>query len=289
MGEVLFDVFPDGQSVLGGAPFNVAWNLQGFGLQPEFVSAVGDDDAGDRIRKRMQAWGMSTRGLQVNSHATGEVKVQLNNGQPTFDIVAERAYDFLQRPDFLVSAERFAIFYYGTLAFRNEISRKAIQDMIARSDVPRFVDINIRQPWFDRKWLYELLGDAAWVKLSDDELSKLTGDACDNREQIVRAATNMRAEFGGRNYLVTCGSEGAYAIADGEVLFADAPQPKSIRDTVGAGDAFAAATIYGLLQNWNLHDTIKNATRFASRICEISGATCDDGALYQSVKNGMAS
>ncbi|MEZ6088128.1 MAG: carbohydrate kinase [Pirellulaceae bacterium] len=289
MGEVLFDVFPDGKSVLGGAPFNVAWNLQGFGLRPEFVSAVGSDDAGDRIRGRMEAWGMSTRGLQVNDHPTGEVQVQLDNGQPTFDIVAERAYDFLQSPDFSVSADDFAVFYYGTLAFRNETSRRAIQKMIAESNVPRFVDINIRQPWFDPAWLDELLQNAAWVKLSDDELSKLTGETCDNRDQIVEATGNMRSRFGGDNYLVTCGSDGAYAITQSDTLFADAPEPKELRDTVGAGDAFAAATMFGLLQGWDLLDTIKNATRYASRICEISGATCEDRSLYQSVKNGMAS
>ena len=33
-GEVLFDQFEDGSSVLGGAPFNVAWHLQAFGMQP---------------------------------------------------------------------------------------------------------------------------------------------------------------------------------------------------------------------------------------------------------------
>ena len=35
-GEVLFDVFPDGKQVLGGAPFNVAWHLQAFGIAPYF-------------------------------------------------------------------------------------------------------------------------------------------------------------------------------------------------------------------------------------------------------------
>ncbi|MGD9171680.1 MAG: carbohydrate kinase, partial [Candidatus Thiodiazotropha sp.] len=30
-GEVLFDCFPTGEQVLGGAPFNVAWHLQAFG------------------------------------------------------------------------------------------------------------------------------------------------------------------------------------------------------------------------------------------------------------------
>ena len=37
-GEVLFDCFPDGSAVLGGAPFNVAWHLHGMrqrqGLRP---------------------------------------------------------------------------------------------------------------------------------------------------------------------------------------------------------------------------------------------------------------
>ena len=34
VGEVLFDEFEDGAQVLGGAPFNVAWHLQGFGISP---------------------------------------------------------------------------------------------------------------------------------------------------------------------------------------------------------------------------------------------------------------
>lgn len=42
-GEVLFDHFPDGNQVLGGAPFNVAWHLQAFGQSPCMVSRVGND------------------------------------------------------------------------------------------------------------------------------------------------------------------------------------------------------------------------------------------------------
>ena len=50
-GEVLYDCFPDGQAVLGGAPFNVAWHLQGFGLNPLFISRVGDDPLGHLINQ----------------------------------------------------------------------------------------------------------------------------------------------------------------------------------------------------------------------------------------------
>ena len=46
-GEILFDIFPGDKKVLGGAPFNVAWHLQGFGLAPLFMSRIGEDAEGD--------------------------------------------------------------------------------------------------------------------------------------------------------------------------------------------------------------------------------------------------
>ena len=64
-GEVLFDHFPDGRRVLGGAPFNVAWHLQAFGEAPFLVSRVGDDEEGDEVRSAMRAWGMDPAGLQT--------------------------------------------------------------------------------------------------------------------------------------------------------------------------------------------------------------------------------
>ena len=73
-GEVLFDHFPDGSRVLGGAPFNVAWHLQGFGLDPLVVTAVGADRTGREAVETMAAWGMSTEGVQVDrTHPTGRV------------------------------------------------------------------------------------------------------------------------------------------------------------------------------------------------------------------------
>ncbi len=89
-GEVLFDCFPDGSRVLGGAPFNGAWHLQAFGHSPLFVSRVGNDEAGQEIRSAMQVWGMDIGGLQLHvSHATGNVAVSLIEGEPHYDIVQQ--------------------------------------------------------------------------------------------------------------------------------------------------------------------------------------------------------
>ena len=44
-GEIVFDCFPDGMQVIGGAPFNVAVHLARFGMDSMLMSAIGDDGA----------------------------------------------------------------------------------------------------------------------------------------------------------------------------------------------------------------------------------------------------
>jgi fructokinase len=91
------DQFPDGQQVLGGAPFNVVWHLQAFGQYPCFISRVGNDAMGDSIRQAMADWGMSVENLQTDpDYPTGTVKVTLNKNEPCYEILADQTYDQLR-------------------------------------------------------------------------------------------------------------------------------------------------------------------------------------------------
>lgn len=95
-GEVLIDQFPDGQQVLGGAPFNVAWHLQAFGQHPCFISRVGKDATGATIRKAMADWGMNIENLQIDhNYPTGTDKVTIDKDEPSYEILAGQAYDFI--------------------------------------------------------------------------------------------------------------------------------------------------------------------------------------------------
>ena len=121
-GEVLYDCFPDGSQVLGGAPFNVAWHCQAFGLQPLFISRVGNDSPGEKVVAAMQNWGMNTEGLQIDSdHATGRVNVSFNNNEPSYDIVENSAWDFLNSQA-LPELNKDSILYHGSLALRNPVA-----------------------------------------------------------------------------------------------------------------------------------------------------------------------
>lgn len=48
IGEVLWDVFPEGKRI-GGAPANFAYHMSQFGFDSRVVSAVGEDVLGDEI------------------------------------------------------------------------------------------------------------------------------------------------------------------------------------------------------------------------------------------------
>lgn len=126
-GEVLYDCFPDGSRVLGGAPFNVAWHCQAFGLQPLFLSRVGNDALGKKVITAMQDWGMNTEGLQIDSeHATGQVDVSFKNNEPSYDIVENSAWDFIDN-QLIPELDKHSMLYHGSLALRNSATAQSLE------------------------------------------------------------------------------------------------------------------------------------------------------------------
>lgn len=281
IGEVLFDHFPDGNRVLGGAPLNVAWNLQGMGVAAVLLTAVGDDDEGNTIRQTMDDWGMTTRGLQLTDRPTGRVSVTFANGQPSYEIVSDMAFDFIEPPSFPTDRASFSMMCYGSLLSRSERSRQTLAELIQTSMLDRFVDINIRDPFFDESWLATLLTDARWVKLSDEELSRLSDQSCKSEANIRQASQKLRDRYRIETVLVTCGPDGAHAIGDDRHDFTPAVPIKSLADTVGAGDAFASAVIAGLIRGQSMDQILPNAVAFASKVCSLSGATTTDKSFYR--------
>src|SRR5579883_910022 len=94
LGEILWDVLPDGEH-LGGAPFNLAAHARRLGEDVIFVSAVGADARGQHALARLLELGLPAAYVQtVNSSPTGFVSVQIDSaGHPTFTIHRPAAYD----------------------------------------------------------------------------------------------------------------------------------------------------------------------------------------------------
>jgi fructokinase len=279
-GEVLFDSFPDGSDVLGGAPFNVAWNLRMLGGDPLFVGAVGADALGDRVRAAMAAAGLDARGLQVVPDApTGRVQVSFEAGEPRYDILPDQAYDRVD-PAALeaVIADPVPLLYHGSLALRAEPSRSAC-DWLVRHTRRRFVDVNLRAPWYEPGAVVEDLRGADYVKLNQDELCELAPGA-DDAARVAGLIENAGIR---EAVILTAGAEGAAIhTATGGRFEQPAPAVENLQDPVGAGDAFASVVILGVLNGWDWPVTLERALGFAARVCTLQGATTTDSGFYAS-------
>lgn len=277
-GEALFDQFPDGRQILGGAPFNVAWHLQAFNQHPCFISRVGRDASGDKIRQAMLDWGMAVENLGCDpDYPTGTVQVTFSDGEPGYEILADQAYDFIDAQQ-LDKNRQYSVIYHGTLALRSRTSESALQNLTARHQGKVFIDVNLRAPWWHEEAVNQWLGNAHWVKLNHDELMHLALP----QNTLLETMRLFRKQHQLEVLVITCGSQGAMAIDQGDEFIEVVPMADlEIADTVGAGDAFAAVLLLGMQHNWPLQLTMERAQAFASALVTQRGATVQDLSFYQ--------
>jgi len=278
-GEVLFDCFPTGEQVLGGAPFNVTWHLQALGDAPLLISRVGKDPYGDRILQAMSSWGLETSAIQIDSeHPTGRVEVSITDNEPSYNIVPDSAFDFISGQD-LGTPPTGGILYHGTLCLRNKTSRKTLLEIVRNQNVKIFLDVNLRSPWWQRDEVCDWLKNATWVKMNQDELTLLVGNQVpDIRLQMAE----LLAKYGLEQLIVTRGEQGALIrTAAGEFYSLLPEKVASLVDTVGAGDAFSAVYLHALRAGWPIVETLHHAQHFAGKIVGLRGGTTNDLTFYQ--------
>ena len=275
IGEVLWDLLPAGPQ-LGGAPANFAYHARALGAQACVVSRIGDDNYGRDILRRLEEQGIADGTVQMDDATpTGTVTVSLSgNGIPHFTIHGPVAWDRLVVTQPALNAIREAdAICFGTLAQRSEPSRTSIQRLVAAATAGalRVFDINLRQNFFSREVVEQSLRLADVLKLNDGELLivasmlNLTGSTQQQIEQLAQ-------QFSLQLVCLTRGPAGSLLFKAGQ--WSDCPSvPIKIVDTVGAGDAFTAALVLGLLHQMELDEINTLADEVARHVCSCVGAT----------------
>jgi len=275
LGEILWDVFPDGPR-FGGAPANFACHAAALGAEAHMVGAVGCDELGRRALAELKQRGVQTGAVACDrKRPTGTVTVTLDpQGHASYTFAADTAWDALAWTQQLaeLAAEAAAV-CFGTLGQRSECSRRTIQRFVAATppETLRLLDVNLRPPFYDDAVIHESLRLANVLKLNDDELP-VVGRLCGLDGPPIELMRALAGRFELQAVAFTRGAKGAVLLR-GEQLSEHPGVETQVVDTVGAGDAFAAALAIGLLENRDLDVINRQACRIAAFVCSQSGAT----------------
>ncbi|MCB0569130.1 MAG: carbohydrate kinase [Phaeodactylibacter sp.] len=239
-GEVLWDLLPSGK-IAGGAPMNVAYHANQFGMQSKMISSIGDDELGSELKRFLENKGVSTEFIQTDkAFPTGVVNVMLDaGGSPSYEIVSPVAWDNIQLDDAVMASVKTAdALVFGSLACRTEQNRQALFEYMDVAKL-RVFDVNLRAPFYARPLIGSLLARADIVKMNDEELALIAGWL--GATGAVRAQMEyIRDEYGLSLFIMTRGKDGAVCL-DGGGFYEHPGFPVTVKDTIGSGDSFLAA------------------------------------------------
>lgn len=271
VGELLWDVFPTGKRA-GGAPINFVYHATQLGAEGYAISAVGKDALGNEILQVLKDNHIANY-VQSIDYPTGTVQVELNKGIPNYTIIENVAWDHIPLTQTAIDiVSKAKALCFGTLSLRHPDSRKTITTLLsyARKDALRFYDINLRQHYYSKELIEELLKLANVFKVNDEELLVIK-DLFGVKGTDEEVCKYFMDKYHLKYVILTAGEKYSIVYSQTEKSYIETPKV-SVADTVGAGDAFSGAFVQGILSEKTLQQAHKQAVEISAFVCTQTGA-----------------
>ena len=228
----------------------------------------------------MEELGLATNFVQTaDQEPTGTAAVNADaSGEAQFIISRPAAFDLLEVGSDLLEALHGANFdwlYFGTL-MQVESRIENYTGELARilPQVRCFYDMNLRSGHWSFPLVQRLCGMASVLKLSEAEAKTIFASAAGSGSAfcLEQFCSSWASKYDIAAICVTRGPGGCVVYAKGEMLEC-VGYPITVCDTVGAGDAFAAAFLHGYHRAWPMERTLRFANALGALVASRPGAT----------------
>ncbi|MDI2033372.1 carbohydrate kinase family protein [Paenarthrobacter nitroguajacolicus] len=245
VGEALVDIVVSSQGSVehpGGSPANVAYGLGRLGVPTALLTSIGDDHHGAAIERHLASAGVELLGgASLGGRTATATATIASDGSAHYD------FDIQWELPRIAPMTVPKILHTGSIATFLEPGAAVVRELLGQVHQRCIVtyDPNIRPALLgtqaSAKAIFEdLIPFTDVVKLSDEDARWLyPGVSLEDASQRI-------LDLGAGLVVVTKGSEGSMlSTAGAQVLV---PSVKStVADTIGAGDSYMSALIYGLL------------------------------------------
>ena len=240
------------QAKAGGSPYNCAMAIGRQGASVGYITPISTDTLGDMLANTLTTSGVDLL-AQRSDEPTSLAVVSLNAGAPSYQFYRENTAERMVSLTVLMNStpDMATAFYVGSLAIADGEDAEVWADYFCamhEKGIFTALDPNIRPAFIHNTEDYSarldrVLMQTDLLKLSDEDLNWLYPDV-----GITAAAKMLMKRTSAKLLVVTLGSEGAFALANGHVVTVKSAPVINLRDTVGAGDTFMATLLSYLEQ-----------------------------------------
>lgn len=263
----------DGESTIvdctetsGGSAANTVVGLARLGLQTGYIGKVTRDREGQFLLKDFEKEGVDTKGIVVAETGRSGVVIGF------VDKKGERALYIDPGVNSTITLDEINPQYANNTSFMHVTSFSGEEAFQVQKKLIKSLSKNVKLS-LDPGNLYAEKGLAALKPIiercyvifpNENELELLTG------EEYEKGAKTL-LDVGLQIVAVKLGSKGCY-VTDGKEKHLIPRYPVKVVDTTGAGDAFCAGFLYGLIRNKSLEESGKLGNFVASRCITKIGA-----------------
>lgn len=261
---------------IGGAESNVAIGLRRLGTDVTWIGKIGEDSAGDLVERELRAEGIQVVGIRDPDAPTALMLKERRSAAETrvWYYRAGNAGSRLGVNDLdptLISGATL-LHMTGITPALSESTRLLTLEAIriARSaGVPVSFDLNYRKGLWSRDAAAEFYRQVVplvdIVFAGDDEAAIAVGPAASPEELAQRLV-----DLGAGRAVIKLGADGALALAEGTITVQKAISV-TVRDTVGAGDAFVAGYLAEYLAGESVAACLETAVQVGAYACMAAG------------------
>ncbi|MBO3831802.1 MAG: sugar kinase [Candidatus Brockarchaeota archaeon] len=247
-----------------GAPAIFIDAASRLGLKSAIIGAVGNDDFGGLLKKRLANDNVDiTHVFTREEYTTGIAFVTyFSDGSRRFVFNLRHSAAARIKPEDVdedfVKMFRVLHIMGSTLSMHEEIRESCYRavEIANRTGMIVTYDPNLRaeliEPWMISKISEKILEVAEVIMPSKAELYDLTG------KRNLEEASKEIFKHGVKLLIVKIGDRGSIGISRQETVFEPAYIVPEV-DPTGAGDAFDAAAVYGYLKKWGLREILEFA------------------------------
>jgi len=240
---------------------------------PAYTGAIGRDDNGDRFEQIMHGQGVVTR-LARKDVPTGTSAILVTpDFERTMFTYLGACREYIEADFDIALLDQSVLFHTTGYMWDTSTQEAAARHAVAEArDRGLRVTFDIADPFVAFRYRDRLLewlpGKIDVLFANSEELRAMT-QVSGTDEQVIRAAAGIAPIVA-----MKVGKDGCILLSEGKITRVPG-EVVTPRDSTGAGDAFAAGFLYGLLRDRPLANCGKFGNRLASRMVTVEGCSYD--------------